>query len=151
MLRNYPVILFDKRIGMVQNVSMDLAQKRVCALMISCGLRGRRVVLRDHILSFADGFILTDGTEKYNPAYEEMGTLFVRDTSGLLLGRVSDYAVDEETLGISAVEMISGYMPLGLRRRIWIYDYAFRQNLRSEITVSAMLSCEPNCFMGGNG
>ena len=43
-LRNLPVICENKRLGLLQSISLDPAQKRVSALIVSCGMRGKRVV-----------------------------------------------------------------------------------------------------------
>ena len=66
ILRNYPVICDKKQLGLLQSISLDTAQKRVCALIVSCGMRGKRLILPEHVLSIADGFILAERVEKYN-------------------------------------------------------------------------------------
>lgn len=141
ILRNYPVICHEKRLGLLQNISLDTAQKRVLALIISCGMRGKRVILSQDVLSVADGFILADKAEKYKKALEKTPCTFVRDTTGLLCGRVTDYAIDENTLCVRAIEVIPGYWPNERRARIWMYDYA-RAERASELTVPACLGCE---------
>ena len=57
-LRNMPVILGKVRLGLVQSVGLDEARKRVQALIVSCGIRGKRVILPESVLSIGDGFIL---------------------------------------------------------------------------------------------
>ena len=44
-LRNMPVILGKVRLGLVQSVGLEEARKRVQALIVSCGIRGKRVIL----------------------------------------------------------------------------------------------------------
>ena len=58
-LRNLPVICENKRLGLLQSISLDPAQKRVSALIVSCGMRGKRVVPAEDVLALADGFILS--------------------------------------------------------------------------------------------
>ena len=64
-LRNVPVICHSRQIGLLQSISLDAARKRVHALVVSCGMRGKRVVLGQHVQAIADGFILADQDEKY--------------------------------------------------------------------------------------
>ena len=121
-LRNVPVICGEKQLGLLQAVSLDEAQKRVCALIISCGLRSKRMVLPEAVLSIADGFILAKRAEKYRRSMEKTPCAFVRDSTGLLCGRVTDYALDE-SLNVQAVEIMPGYWPSERRSRIWAFTW----------------------------
>ncbi|MDO5299095.1 MAG: hypothetical protein Q4F18_06675 [Clostridia bacterium] len=141
ILRNYPVICGKKQLGLLQSISLDTAQKRVCALIVSCGMRGKRVVLPEDVESIADGFILAGRSQKYKRGLETSPCVFVRDTTGLLAGRVTDYAIDEQTLGIEAIEMIPGYLPAERRNRLWMYAYV-RPESAPELTVPACLGSE---------
>lgn len=143
-LRNYPVISGNRQIGLLQSVSLDAAQKRVCALIVSCGMRGKRIVLPQSVQSIADGFILAQRVEKYKRAYETAPSLFVRDTTGLLAGRIIDYAIDEESLGIQAIEVMPGYWPCEQRIRIWVYAYTRPDECAGELIVPASLGSELN-------
>lgn len=142
ILRNYPVICGKKQLGLLQSVSLDPAQKRVCALIVSCGMRGKRVVLPEDVVSIADGFLLVRQADKYRRAMETAPCVFVRDSTGLLCGRVTDYAIDEATLAIQAIEMIPGYLPGERRCRLWIYAYVRADEDAGELSVPACLGSE---------
>lgn len=45
------------------------------------------------------------GVQRYKRKYEASPCSFVRDASGLLCGRVTDYALDDETFAVQAFEM----------------------------------------------
>ena len=123
VLRNRPVVCREKQVGIVQNAVLDSARKRVQALIVSGGLKGKFVVPVHAVQAIADSFILTEGTQKYLRTMERNVSPFVRDTSGLLLGCITDYALDEETLSVLSVEMITGYLPWSGRKRVWITEY----------------------------
>lgn len=125
MLRNAPVVLGEKQIGLFQNVCFDQARKKVRALIVSSGMRGRRTVCAQHVRMIADGFILIDGWSKYRQTDKQQNSLFVRDTTGLLAGRVVDYAIDRRTLEVLAIEVIPGYFFPENRCRMWVYTYSF--------------------------
>lgn len=138
-LRNVPVICRSRQIGLLQSISLDAARKRVHALVVSCGMRGKRVVLGPHVQAVGDGFILADQTQKYRRMDERAGSPFVRDTSGMLAGRVTDYAVDERTLEILAVEVMPGYWPASSRRRFWAFVYHSAEEPDGGLIVPASL------------
>lgn len=142
VLRNYPVICDEKRLGLLQSISLDTAQKRVCALIVSCGMRGKRVVLPEDVLSVADGFILARQAGKYKRRFEIPACRFARDTTGLLAGRVTDYAIDEKTLQIEAIEIIPGYLPSERRAFLWTYAYVRADERKLELTIPACLGSE---------
>lgn len=150
ILRNYPVICHDRQIGLLQSINLDRAQKRVSALLVSCGFHGKRVILPQNVLAIADGFILADEISKYRRAYDEDACAFVRDTTGLLAGKVTDYAIDEKTLSILAVEMSLGYWPSERRTKLWIYEYARAQGSQDELTVPASIGRELTISREGN-
>ena len=137
-IRNCPVVCGDKRLGVLQEIILDAAQKRVQALIVSCGLRGKRVVARSSIVCIADGFILADGFEKYRRSKEEARCCFVRDTLGRLSGYVSDYAIDRRTLNVFALEIVPGYLPCERRGRFWMYAYARTDAKSLELTIPAL-------------
>lgn len=97
ILRNFSVICGHRQIGLLQNASLDEAQKQVLALIVSCGIRGKRVILPESIEAIGRGFIIARDVRRYNRAQETTLCTFIRDTSGLLCGRVTDYAVNEAT------------------------------------------------------
>ena len=80
-LRNRPVVCGNKRLGLLQSVSLDSAQKRVRALIVSCGVFGKRVVPGQDVLAIADGFILASGVQRYRRVFETPPCAFVRDTT----------------------------------------------------------------------
>ena len=138
-LRNTPVICCSRQIGLLQSISLDAARKRVHALVVSCGMRGKRVVLGQHVQAIGDGFILADQAEKYKRIYEKADSPFVRDTTGMLTGCVTDYAVDEKTLDILAVEIMPGYWPASSRQRFWAFAYYIADGTDGSLIVPASL------------
>lgn len=142
MLRNKPIICGEKRIGLLQNVMMDDAQKKVKALIVSCGIRGRKAVYAEDVISVCDGFILAEKAFPYNAKSLNFSHPFIRDASGLLLGKVMDYAIDEDTLNIIAVELIGGYMPADYSRKLWIYKYERTNPSVNELFISSMFGSD---------
>lgn len=141
-LRNHPVICDGKPLGLLQGISLDEAQRNVEALIVSCGFRGKRVVLPEDVESMADGFILVRQAQKYKRALEQPLCAFVRDTSGVLTGRITDYAIDERALQVTAIELSPGYLPGEWRSRMWMYTYARTGGDAGELTIPACLSRE---------
>ena len=135
VLRNYPVICDHRQIGLMQGVSLNEAQNQVRALIVSCGIRGKRLVFPDDVAAFGDGFILIRKANRYVRSYEAPPSTFVRDTTGLLCGRVTDYAMNESTLEIQAVEMIPGYTGRERKCRIWVYTYVPAEHCASELST----------------
>lgn len=150
ILRNFPVICGHRQIGLLQNASLNEAQKQVLALIVSCGIRGKRVILPESIEAIGKGFIIAREVQRYRRAQETAPCSFIRDTSGLLCGRVTDYAINEATLAIEAVEMVSGYLGSARKRRIWIYDYQRSENHAEELIVPACLGSELTLAREGN-
>lgn len=138
-LRNVPVICQSRQIGLLQSITLDAARKRVQALVVSCGMRGKRVVLRPHVQAIGGGFILADQIQKYRRMDENAGSPFVRDTTGMLAGRVTDYAVDERSLEILAVEIMPGYWPASSRQRFWVFAYHSAEDPDGGLIVPASL------------
>lgn len=128
MLRNIPVICGDRQIGLFQSVCFDKTRKRVCAFVISGGLCGKRIVPIQHVRMVGREFILIDGWSRYSRMDGQQASLFVRDTTGLLVGRITDYAVDQESMEILAIEFLSGYHPEAIHRREWMYAYSFSED-----------------------
>lgn len=85
VLRNYPVICDHRQIGLMQGVSLNEAQNQVRALIVSCGIRGKRLVFPDDVAAFGDGFTIRKAN-RYVRSYEAPPSTFVRDTTGLLCG-----------------------------------------------------------------
>ena len=125
MLRNLPVVYGQRQIGFFQDVCFDQARKRVCALVVACGIRGKKLVPPERIRMISSRFILIDGLEKYRHSDKQETALFVRDITGKLAGRVSDYAIDETTKNVLAIEMLLGYGLSMRSKRIWVYEYAY--------------------------
>lgn len=143
MLRNVPIVFGERQIGLFHNACFDKTRKRVCALMISSGIRGKRIVPTEHICMIADRFILVDGWCRYRRSEEEQSSVFVRDASGLLVGYVSDYAMDPNTMEILAIEVHAGYWPKESRAGDWIYTYSFSQE--DTVIIPTILRSRP-CF-----
>lgn len=144
MLRNVPVVLGEQRVGLLQSVCFDKAHKRICALIVSGGVHGKRIVQVQHVRMITQDFILIDQWSKHSRSDKQQISLFVRDTTGLLIGRVTDYAIEKETMNIRAVEIVPGYLPQELRKRTWIYEYAFSDH-SDEISIPDIL-CSGPCF-----
>ena len=130
--------------GLLQSVCFDQDRKRICALIVSSGVRGKKIVQTQHVQMLEKRFIMVDQWSKYRRSDQQQMALFVRDTTGLLVGRVTDYAIEEETMNILAVEMIPGYFPQAYRRRMWIHEYTFSKGL-DEICIPDILHSWP-CF-----
>lgn len=139
-MRNCPVICKNKRIGLMQGMYMESDAKQVSALIVACGFRGKRIVQRGDIQSVANGFVLIRNTERAKDLHDCMGSIFVRDTAGLLVGRVTDYAIDENTMQILAVEILTGYLPGVYMKRIWIFNYEYHNP--GEFVVPASFGSE---------
>ena len=123
MIRNYPVICENKRIGLLLGMRFDFNAKRASDLVISCGFRGKRMIHCDFVESIADGFILVKNSYSNALAQNYAETAFAFDTTGLLVGRVMDVAVDESSMAIQALEIATGYLPGVYTKRIWIFEY----------------------------
>ena len=145
-----PVVLGEKQIGLFQNACFDPTRKRVCALIVSSGMRGKRTVPARHVRMIADGFILCDGWSRYRRTDKQQNALFVRDATGLLAGRVTDYAIDKRTLEVLAVEIAPGYLPAENRLRAWIYAYSFMED-SEELSIPVVLHSLPCISREGNG
>lgn len=150
VLRNFPVICDHRQIGLMQGVSLNEAQNQVRALIVSCGIRGKKLVFPDDIAAFGDSFILIRKASRYVRSYEASSGAFVRDTTGLLCGRVTDYAMDESTLEIQAVEMIPGYTGRERRCRIWVYTYVHSEHHALELSIPACIGSELRLTREGN-
>ena len=60
-----------------------------------------------------------------------------------------DYAIDEQTLAICAMEIIPGYLPFEYRRKLWVYEYSPSNDACSEAIIPAGLYQEPIRFAEG--
>ena len=139
ILRNFPVVLGQRQIGLLQSVSLNEAQNQVLALIVSCGIRGKRVILPESVEAIGKGFVVVRGVQRYKRKYEASPCSFVRDASGLLCGRVTDYALDDETFAVQAFEMSPGYLGKARRTRLWIYDYRRSESHAEELIIPALL------------
>lgn len=139
-IRNYPLICRKKRVGLLQDIGVNLESKEVTEWIVGCGFYGKRRILSDYIRSVSDGFVLLEDHAKCMAARDCVKTEFVFDTSGLLLGRVTDYMIDESTKCIQALEVITGYWPCRYTRRIWLFAYEYRG--KGEILVPASIGSE---------
>lgn len=136
-LRNRPVVCGNRQIGFLQNITLDLAQKRVQALIVSRGIRGKCVVYPEKILSVSESFILAQNAGRYERSLEQMPCRFAMDTAGRLVGCITDYAICSETMDIAAVEIMTGYLKREERRcRIWVYDFQRSNCMVRGLTVS---------------
>ncbi|MFR5794973.1 MAG: hypothetical protein ACLUI3_05010, partial [Christensenellales bacterium] len=88
------------------------------------------------------GFVVVRGVQRYKRKYEASPCSFVRDASGLLCGRVTDYALDDETFAVQAFEMSPGYLGKARRTRLWIYDYRRSESHAEELIIPALLGHE---------
>lgn len=141
-MRNSPVVCSGKQIGIMQNILLDEEQKSVKALIISCGIRGKRIALKRDILSISDDFILIKRDSKYQNMLEKNTCQFVRDTAGLLTGRITDYAIDKTNFIVYAIEIILGYTMNEHKKRAWIYDYQKSNKDKSELIIPISLGTE---------
>lgn len=148
-LRNMPVVCEGRQLGLLQGICLHEDQRRLCGVIASCGFHGKRVIPAEEISAITDGFILARKAQKYKRSFEKPLCMFVRDTSGLLAGRITDYAIDERTLRVTAIEMASGYLPKEWRRRIWIYAFACATPTSLEVTIPSGFLCGPT--LSGEG
>ena len=134
-LLNRAVICADIQAGFLQNVVLDESQKNVESLIVANGLRGKRVVPAQAITAVCAEFILVNAMQKYARGIERKNPSFVRDSCGLLIGRITDHALDENTLQISAIEMVRGYLPSERRQKIWLFTYTVSDSGSGELNV----------------
>ena len=139
-LRNYPVVIGQKKLGLLHSVSLDKAQKRVYALIVTRGMRSKCIVLPDDVQAVSDGFILARRFAPYKKSMEEDRSVFVRDTSGMLVGRIADCMLDETDFRVIAFLMQTGYS-LHQRDCVWVYTYT-RSEHASELIIPACLGSE---------
>ena len=64
ILRNFPVVLGQRQIGLLQSVSLNEAQNQVLALIVSCGIRGKRVILPESVEAIGKGFVVVRGVQR---------------------------------------------------------------------------------------
>ena len=148
-MRNTPVIIGQKTIGVLQSFDIDMAQKRVCALNVACGLRGRYMILPKDVVTISPEFILAENTVRSGQFDGKKNARFVRDSTGFLIGYVTDYAVSEENLQLAAIEMRIGFFPGEHKIRIWIMDFTCPSSER-EIIVPSALGSELIEYAGRN-
>ena len=134
------MIYVRQKIGLLQGVTMDEKQRRVRALIVSCGMHGKRLIPAEMVHAISNAFILVGGTEKYVRHQEIQLGRMIRDTSGLLTGYATDFALDEKNLEIIALEMAFGYLFRQNRNRIWVYRYTVSD--AGELIIPATLRSE---------
>lgn len=139
-VRNVPVIMGNKRIGLMMGLHFDLHAKRATEMVVACGLRGKRRIECKYVTGITDEFILVDDTAKSAPERGRINKAFAFDTTGLLVGSVSDYAVDESSMSILASEVTTRYHPGTYSRQIWVFDYEYIKT--GEILLPASIGCE---------
>lgn len=149
MLRNVPVVFGERQVGIFQDACLDQTRKRVYAFVVACGMRGKRLVPAERVRMISEKFILIDGMEKYRHSNKQETSLFIRDMTGMLVGRVTDYAINKTSLDILAIEFLTGYGPKERRMRIWSYAYTFLQDC-GEVAVPLDLRCQPCLFREEN-
>ena len=147
--RNKPVVLTNRQVGYLQTVILDQAQKRVHALIVSRGIKGKCMVLPEQICHISDCCILIDGTRKYERIKENQPCRFAVDTAGRLVGRVMDYAIDPENMAVNAIEIMPGYLPPESGIRIWVYEYRRSLNAVHTLTIPALTGYEPTLSWEG--
>ena len=148
-LRNRPVVLLNRQIGYFQSLFLDQAQKRVRALIVSRGIKGKCAVLPEQVSHVSDCCIQIDGFEKYQGIDECLLCRFAVDTTGSLVGKVMDYAIDPVSMDVCAVEIMPGYLPPESGIRIWVYDYRKTENAAQTITIPAISGYEPTLLWEG--
>lgn len=141
-LRNCPVICQNRQIGFLQSATLDDRRIEVRAFVVARGLRGKCILPAKSIEMLSREFILAECTQKYDRQYEMNVNGFVRDTDGLLIGRITDYALDDITLRVKAVEVRRGYLPPEARQKIWFFSYIAGEN--GELTVPAAAGWSQN-------
>ena len=92
-------------------------------------------MLAEAVSTISKEFIIADSLAKYNRRCESRGTFFVIDTDGLIIGKVSDYAIDEDTMSVCAVEIMRGYLLSERNNRIWFYSYSVGEGRGRELIV----------------
>jgi len=138
-VRNLPVIMQSKRVGMLLGISVDLYTKQATDIIVACGLRGKRRIQCRYISAIAEGFILIDDTAHSTVDHGGINRVFAFDTTGVLIGRASDYAIEESSMEIQAIEIITGYLPGIYPRKTWIFDYECIGT--GEILLPASIRC----------
>jgi len=68
--------------------------------------------------------------------------LFVRDSFGTLVGRITDYAIDDADFRVVALEMVNGYNMRRPKETYWIYDYTCCDPKSMELCTPACMSNE---------
>lgn len=127
---------------------MDEKRRRVQALIVSCGMRGKRIIPAEMVCAMTERFILAEDIQKYTGQYEPPVVRLIRDTSGVLAGYATDFAIDEKNLEISALEMAGGYIFRQNRKRNWVYRYTVSDS--GELIIPATLRTELIDFGEGN-
>lgn len=143
MLQNTPVIEGSRQIGLLQGISLDPTQKRVRALIVSRGFRGKCLIPREDILSVSNGFILAGSLQRFSRKFDRIGCAFVRDTDGRLIGRVTDYAINPISFQLTAIAFSPGSLPPECFVRIWAYAFEHRIGEPHTITVPISFCHEP--------
>lgn len=141
-LLNRSVICSNKQIGVLQSIAFDKTLKKVEFLIIARGIRGKCISPANEISALSEEFILVASTQKYSRRIEEKKPSFARDTSGLLIGRTTDYAFDEHTMEVRAIEITRGYLPIERNKRVWLFSYIAHEKEPNELLVPLICDIE---------
>lgn len=142
VLRNRPVIYREKQIGLLQSIGLDTAQKTVQVLIIAGGFKGKQVVFADQIRSMTTDAVFVCDTYRYRKEYEPVRLRFVKDETGLLVGKITDYLIDEKTMNVAAFEMMRGFLTRDQREKIWVFSWSPGSIREDEIMIPNGLSDE---------
>lgn len=142
-LRNMPVIDSGRQIGLLQGISLDPTQKRVHALIVSRGFRGKCIIRQEDVLSISNEFILARNKQRFRREFESNGITFVRDTDGRLIGQIKDYAFDPVSFRLTAIAFSPGLLPPECFAQIWSYAFERRAGEPDTVTVPISLCSEP--------
>ena len=136
-MRNTPVVCNDRQIGYLQGAKLDDGQKKVQAFVIAQGLKGKGLVYPEAVKVISEEFIIALCIAKYDRKFPVQNASFAYDTDGLMIGIVSDYAVEEKTLSVEAIEVKRGYLPCERNDRIWFYRYSSSEHRKNDVIVPA--------------
>ncbi len=133
-----PVICGEKRLGRVSSVMLTRSGDRLSGLMVQGGLRSARWVPAESILCLGTLSILVrnDGGKRQEAQPFRLGR--VSDTGGMRLGCVTDVRIDEQTLGIDALEITFGPLDDLFIGRRWVRGFTIHPD-----NGDVIVPCEP--------
>ena len=119
-----PVICDTKKIASVLSVSVGHDGHSLSGLVVQSGLYGPRFIPCAQVVLLGDRSVLVSA-----PAARKPSTIRrpgrVRDTGGLRLGWATDLGIDEQTLGVQAIEVSFGPLDDMLYGLRWLQDFTF--------------------------